>query len=113
MSLSRQTIGRRIADMASDIEEQLKSLCDNVAFFSIALDESSDAVDTAQLLVFVWSVDKHFSVIEEMLDIIPLHDTTKGIDIFNAIDKCFGNKHLEWGKTCEHRDRRRPINDRQ
>ena len=49
VSLSRQKITRRIAELSPDqVTEKSKSF----DFFSIACDESTDASDTAQLLIF-------------------------------------------------------------
>ncbi|XP_049961243.1 general transcription factor II-I repeat domain-containing protein 2-like [Schistocerca serialis cubense] len=53
ISLSRQTIAWRIAGMAADVYRQLiDSACKFIAF-SIALDESTDISDTAQLPIYV------------------------------------------------------------
>jgi len=50
------TIQRRVEELAKDVCEQLHEKLANCKYFSIALDESTDNVDTAQLLVFVRAV---------------------------------------------------------
>ncbi|KAG8239704.1 hypothetical protein J437_LFUL019045, partial [Ladona fulva] len=53
ISLSHQTIARRIEEIAKSIEKSLESQCATFNFYSIALDESTDATDTAQLAIFI------------------------------------------------------------
>uniref|UniRef100_A0A6P7GQ58 General transcription factor II-I repeat domain-containing protein 2A-like n=1 Tax=Diabrotica virgifera virgifera TaxID=50390 RepID=A0A6P7GQ58_DIAVI len=53
ISLSHQTIARRIDDMTKDIESSLKTQLKKCVFYSFALDESTDVSDTAQLAVFL------------------------------------------------------------
>ena len=67
-----------------------------VAYFSQALDESTDISDISQLLIFIWTVNENFSVCAELLKVSLLHGTTKGIDIrvernsFVAIADAYG-----------------------
>ncbi|GFV25557.1 uncharacterized protein TNCV_778281 [Trichonephila clavipes] len=58
-----------------------------VNFFSIQLDESTDAVDTAQLAISVKMVFNDFSTKEEFLKILPLTARTQGKDIFLLFKK--------------------------
>ena len=53
LSLSRQTVARRIEELASNVERTLKYRATNFQFYSLALDESGDASDTAQLAIFL------------------------------------------------------------
>ena len=55
-------------------------------YFSLALDESTDVRDVSQLLVFVRSIDSQFNVSEELLGLLPLFTTTKGSDIYEALN---------------------------
>lgn len=55
------------------------------AYFSIALDESTDVSDVSQLLIFVRVISPQFEVYEELLELCSLHGTTKRSDIFNAV----------------------------
>lgn len=52
ISLSRNTVTRRIEEMADDVRQQLGMAAKDFVFFSIALDESTDVRDTAQLLIY-------------------------------------------------------------
>ena len=51
--LSRRTVTRRVEDIAENLEFQLQSEVGSFNFFSLALDESCDVRDTAQLLIFL------------------------------------------------------------
>jgi len=53
------------------------------AYFSIALDESTDASDVSQLLIFVRVISPQFEVYEEVLELCSLHGTAKRSEIFN------------------------------
>ncbi|KAL2089187.1 hypothetical protein ACEWY4_016086 [Coilia grayii] len=55
-------------------------------YFSLALDESTDVMDVSQLLIFARTIDSTFEVHEELLKLVSLHGTTKGTDIFNAVN---------------------------
>ena len=51
--LSRLTVTRRVEDVAENMKQQLNDKVQDFTYFSLALDESSDARDTAQLLIFL------------------------------------------------------------
>ncbi|KAI4816904.1 hypothetical protein KUCAC02_009204 [Chaenocephalus aceratus] len=44
-----------------------------------------DVTDVSQLLVYARSINGSFDVHEELLKRVPLHGTTKGTDIFEAV----------------------------
>ena len=52
ISLSRQTIAHRVEELGNFIEVSLASKMEDFTFYSLALDESTDIKDTAQL---AWS----------------------------------------------------------
>lgn len=66
LSLSRQTVARCVEELASNVERTLKYRATNFQFYSLALDESGDASDTAQLAIFLRGVDKDFIITEEI-----------------------------------------------
>ncbi|KAK0154684.1 Protein kinase C alpha type [Merluccius polli] len=53
--------------------------------FSVALDETTDATDNAQLAIFIRGVDDRFEVTEELLSVCPMHGHTKAKDIFQQL----------------------------
>ena len=81
MQLSRRTVTRRIEDMNENVTRQLEDDKQSCRFFSLQFDESTDIVDTAQLIVFIRMVFCDFSVKEEFLTILPIKGTTRGTDI--------------------------------
>lgn len=85
ISLSHQTLARRVDDLSANIESNLIKRLDECEFFSLALDESMDIGDTAQLAIFIRGISKSFSVVEELLDVYPIKGTTTGKDIFDKV----------------------------
>jgi hypothetical protein len=94
VSLSRQTITRRISDIASRNVEILRQKIKQFEFFSLCLDESTDICDSAQLAIFIRGIDSNFCILEELLDLKTLKDTTTGNDIFNAFWESFTENNL-------------------
>ncbi|GBO98565.1 General transcription factor II-I repeat domain-containing protein 2A [Eumeta japonica] len=84
--------------MALDIKTILTDRIAGIESFSIALDESTDLCETAQLAIFIRDVDKAFTVTEELLALQPLKGTTTGEDIFSEVLKVFTNFGLPWSK---------------
>ena len=54
----------------------------------MALDETTDIKDTAQLAIFIRGVDSKMDVTEELLDLVSMKDATTGIDIKEAVINC-------------------------
>lgn len=71
--------------MNSFLENKLKNEIRACSFFSVALDESTDVADVAQLMIYCRYVNEKFELNEEMLDLCSLHDSTKGKDIFEVV----------------------------
>ena len=84
--LSHQTIGRRINDLGDNIEGRLKDKLSACILYSLALDESTDQSDTAQLVIFIRGIDENFNIIEEMLDLCQIKSTTTGKDIYEFVN---------------------------
>ncbi|XP_029634955.1 general transcription factor II-I repeat domain-containing protein 2A-like [Octopus sinensis] len=53
VSLLRNTITRRIEELAENTKMQLNELCKNFETYSIAINESTDMTDTLQLAIFI------------------------------------------------------------
>ena len=90
ISLSRRTVTRRIDELATNIEMGLKELASKFKYFSLAIDESTDVTNTAQLAVFVRGIDDDFNITEEMLGLQAMKDTTTGEDIFSRVENING-----------------------
>lgn len=58
------------------------------------MDESTDIQDNPQLAVFICYVSLDVIVKEKMLDLIALKETTRGVDIENALDSIVRNAKL-------------------
>ena len=100
ISLSRPVVAERVEDLGADLKSQLKNLCANFVRFSLALDESTDVVDTAKLSLFIRGVTEDMEIYQELLDLVPLRDTTTGEDIFEKVKELFTDLELDWGKLA-------------
>ena len=85
ISLSRFTIARRIGKLSENIEEMLREQISKLEWISLAVDESCDISDTAQLAVFLRGTDTNFNVTEEFASLVPLKGTTTGYDIYKDL----------------------------
>jgi hypothetical protein len=95
ISLSSRTVCRRIEEMSNDVQDSMKSTLSKLVVFSLALDESTDVKDTAQLAIFIRGVTAGLDVREEFLQLTPLHNTTTGQDIFSAVLQCVEHYSLD------------------
>ena len=98
VSLSRRTVARRIKAIGEDLTSQLKGLVPSFQLFSLALDESTDIDDTAQLLIFVRVISENFEIAEELLSMESMKDTTTGEDIFECVENAFRTMESPWQK---------------
>nr|CAH7716333.1 unnamed protein product [Callosobruchus chinensis] len=79
------TIQRRISDISTDLFEQLKIKATDFAYFSIAIDESTDIKDTAQLFVFIRGITGTFDIFEELANLCPMKGRTTGAEITKEV----------------------------
>nr|CAI5857681.1 unnamed protein product [Callosobruchus analis] len=98
ISLSRMTIQRRISDISTDLFEQLKIKATDFAYFSIAIDESTDIKDTAQLLVFIRGFTGSFDIFEELANLCPMKGRTTGAEITKEVVASINQLCLPWKK---------------
>ena len=95
--LSRRTNTDRQQELAQNITEQLTNVMNkNTTYYSVALDESTDATDSAQVLYFVRAVTEEFEVYEELFALGTLKGRTRGIDVFNDFKEKFIEKSLNF-----------------
>jgi hypothetical protein len=85
LSVSNNTVKRRIEDMATNIEETLTHRIQNSPFFSLQVDETTDIADNANLMCFVRYYYKG-SIQEDFLFCRPLATRTMADEIFNLIN---------------------------
>ena len=83
--------------MGGNIVSQLKQRCKTFTYYSLALDETNDINDTAQLIIFIRGVDKNFCVIEDIAG-LRSKDTTTGNDIFKEFEFVMETLDLKWDK---------------
>ena len=86
ISLSRNSIARRIEDIGEDLSGQLSSKTSEFQCFSLAFDESNDTTHTAKMLVFIRGVTESLSVHEDLLGLVSLHSTRR-LDVKEAVLK--------------------------
>ncbi|KFM72946.1 General transcription factor II-I repeat domain-containing protein 2, partial [Stegodyphus mimosarum] len=96
VSMSANTVALRVENIAENISSQLFDKNGHVEWFSLALDESTDVSDTAQVLIYIRGVDKSYEVHEELLDMYSIHGTTTGTDIFKGVEMAINQKNLRW-----------------
>ena len=53
---------------------------------SVAIDESTDTTDIAQLAIFIRGVDDNFQISEEFVELAPMKGTTTADDIFVSLE---------------------------
>jgi len=92
------TVTRRVDDLALNVTGQVKSLSSNSTFFSLAMDESTDISDTAQVAIFIRAINENFEVMKELLGVESMQGTTKGTDLFDILRTCAERNNSNWQK---------------
>lgn len=100
ISLSRPTIARRVEDIGQNLQGQLQTKAETFSFFALALDESTDICDTAQLLIFVRGIDQEFTITEELASLQSMKDRTSADDLFEEVVQCLKRLNLSWNNLC-------------
>lgn len=98
VSLTRNTVADRVCEMATDLRTQLTERSKDFIAYSLAVDESTDVTDTAQLAILIHGVDSDLSVTEEILEIKSMHGTTTGKDNFENVYQSVSDMKLSWDK---------------
>ena len=100
ISLSNDTVKRRIADMSGNIKELVILEIKNSPFglFLLQLNETTDVAFCSQLLVFC----RYFTESNMKNNILfcsPLESTTKAVDVMQTLAIFFDQEKLKW-KIC-------------
>ena len=95
VSLSAETIKRRIGDMSEDLLETLLNKLKTSGKFSLQIDETTDIKKQAQLLAVVRFVDGN-AIAEEYLFCKKLPERTTGQDIFRVTNEFFTAHGIHW-----------------
>jgi len=98
VSLAPNTIGRRVEHIGNTIFKQTINKAQSFNWYSLALDESTDISDTAQLLVCFRGVDNNLNVTQELASLYSMHSTKTGEDIFKEIEKTLNDYKLDWSR---------------
>ena len=101
----------RTVNMSSNITNQQVEDLKFVSALSIAVDESCDINDTAQVSLFVRFISSTGPK-EEFLGLFPLKGQTRGEDIANAVIECMEKHHIPLVKLCQFQQRRGEKYDR-
>ena len=99
ISLSRPTVTERVEELSGDLKSQLKDNVKSFIAFSIALDESTDVTDVAQLAIFIRGVDASLNVTEEFVSVVPMTDTTTANDVFVSLVGALDNLEVDWSRA--------------
>ena len=108
-SLPCLTVLCRTNDLSDKIKEILKERLKSREAFILALDESTNIRDTAQLVIFIRAVTADFDIVEEFLDMASLSSTTIGQDIceqvLEVVEKLELNCVVLQQRWCSFHDR--------
>nr|KAF6360044.1 hypothetical protein mMyoMyo1_011002 [Myotis myotis] len=100
LSLSHRTVTRRVELIDEDLASKLNSKAEFFKFYSLALDESNDVKDTAQLLIFIRGISDNFEITEEVLAMEPLKGKTQGEDLYDRVSTVIEKMKLPWSKLA-------------
>ena len=99
ISLTRNTVADRISDLSTDLDSQLKRKVNSFITFSVAIDESTDITDVAQLAIFIRGVDDTLTITEEFVELVPMTDTTTAADFFTALVGALDRVGVDWSRA--------------
>ncbi|XP_076296945.1 general transcription factor II-I repeat domain-containing protein 2-like [Lasioglossum baleicum] len=98
VNVSSQRIRSCIREMAKNVTQQLTAISKKFVAFSLALDQTTNVLGTSQLVVFIRGVDETLTVTEELLDIFPPGESTRGEDIVSCVEEAIEQNNLDWCK---------------
>ena len=106
-SFSARTITRRIRKISENVKYNQKGCFEDLQFL-IAIDESTDRTDTAQLALFVIGVNGNFYVLENFVQLLPMMGTTTGADILKPLLQCLEAMNFNLSKPVSTTTDRAP-----
>ena len=92
VSLSRTAVQQRYEYIAENITEQLCYTAMEFSGYSLAIDESTDFTNMAQLLVIVRGIDDNFDASEELAGMQSMQGRTTRKDRCSTIIDCVTKK---------------------
>lgn len=95
VSLSNDTVSRRIQEMAAEVKEALIQKVKKSKYFALQVDESTDITNSAQLMTYI-RYDTEEAIEEEFLFCEPISGHTTAIEIFNKIDNFIAINNIRW-----------------
>ncbi|XP_025116165.1 general transcription factor II-I repeat domain-containing protein 2-like [Pomacea canaliculata] len=98
--MEERTVVRRIEVINDELTQQLDTASRDFLWYSLALDESTDNEDTAQLLIFIRGTDNTFTITEELLSMESMKNTTTGQDLFECAVDCVEERGLSWDRMA-------------
>ncbi|CAL9707870.1 unnamed protein product [Knipowitschia caucasica] len=94
--MSASTAMRKSEILADDVLAQLDAAIQSAPCISLAIDESTDVTDKAQLLVYVRFLHKDKKELcEDLLGVTPLETHTRGEDIYAAIKEMLTKRGID------------------
>lgn len=97
ISLSDNTVKRRIDDMGADLQNQVVEGIKSSPWFAVQCDESTDVANCCQLLVFARYIYED-NIKEELLFVKDLKTTSKASDVMAAFTDFFDSHEISWEK---------------
>ena len=99
MAKKIKTVAIRVMELNDHMSSKFKVVVQECKYFSLALDESVGVCDVNNLLIFIRTTDKNFTIHEELLQAVPLQGTARSSDIYSSLvsvssaygdfEKCF------------------------